>query len=174
MNKLSDEQIIRKAKAYGNSRPLDVWRVSDYPEVKSVIKHIFSEMEAEGLTNKRYEKKLKDHIRCIVLDLFVAHMTDGNMYIAYSRNPNSYEQGSRYAALFFGYRNVIKVIDFLKTKGYVENVPGIYVRNESGKKSFQSRMRATGNSALIPNQKHQSKSLPKPPVNAYHLQYNSF
>lgn len=143
MNKLSDEEKIRKAKAYRNSRPLDVWRVSNYPEVKSVIKHIFSEMEAEGLTNNRYEKKLKDHIRCIILDLFVAYMTDEEMYIAYSRDANNYQQGSRYAALFLGYRNVTKVVDFLIDKGYVENVPGRYVRDGSGGRSFQSRMRAT-------------------------------
>jgi len=143
MNKLSDEERIRKAKAYGNSRPLDVWRVSDYPEVKSLIKHIFSEMEAEGLTNTRYEKKLKNHIRCIILDLFVAYMAAEEMYIAYSRNPNNYKQGSRYAALFLGYRNVIKVVDFLIAKGYVENVRGVNVRDGSGRRSYQSRMRGT-------------------------------
>jgi hypothetical protein len=37
-----------------------------------------------------------------------------------------------------------------------------------------SRLLIFGNSDLIPNQKHQPTSLPKPPVNGYHLQYNSF
>ena len=70
-------------------------------------------------------------------------MADDEMYIAYSRNANNYKQGSRYAALFLGYRNVIKVIDFLIDKGYVENVPGRYIRDGSGGRSFQSRLRAT-------------------------------
>ena len=72
MAELTQDQRVKMALARNNSRPLDVWRISEYPQAKAAITDVFSEMKAEGLTNKRYAKKLRDHIRAIVLDLFVA------------------------------------------------------------------------------------------------------
>jgi len=78
-----EDKEVNWAKAYRNSKPLYAWRVSDYPEVKAVIKHIFLEMTSEGLISKRYADKYSDPIRIIVLDLFVAHQSDPKMFIAY-------------------------------------------------------------------------------------------
>jgi len=156
MSKLSDKERIRKkAEEYGNSRPLDVWKVSDHPEVKAAIHHIFSEMESAGETHRVNEKRLKDHIRVIVLDLFVAHKTDPEMYISYSRNANAYEQGTRYNSLFLGYRNVIRTTNFLIEERYVDHVTGRYVRDGSGRRSYQSRMRATNNLISLVQDQHE-------------------
>jgi len=145
---------IQKAKDLNNSRQLDIHKISDYPEVKSVVGHIFSGMETQGLTNKRYADTLKDHIRTIVLDLYAAYRSDPTMYISYSRNKNDYKKGSRYKALFWGYTNTIKVIDFLKDNGYIENHKGMYDRNNPVK-SRQSRMKATGKFVQVVEKKNQ-------------------
>ena len=42
-----------KAEALNNSRPLDVWRVSEYPEAQSPIDHIYREIVDEGLVKNR-------------------------------------------------------------------------------------------------------------------------
>ena len=55
--KLTQKQIVKKAEELNNSRPLNVWRVSKYPEVKSVINHLFTEMKAQGIVSKRYAGK---------------------------------------------------------------------------------------------------------------------
>lgn len=41
-----------KAEALNNSRPLDVWRVSAYPEAQSAIDPIYREIVDEGLVKK--------------------------------------------------------------------------------------------------------------------------
>jgi hypothetical protein len=136
---VTTEEQIRKAEQLNNSRPLDVWRISQYPEVKSVVHHIFSEMEAAGIVRKRYAEKLRRHVQAIVLDLFVAHRTDPVMYISYSRNKNDFKAGSRYRAVFFGYSHTLETVDFLKANGYIEHVAGYHGKT----RSRQSRMRAT-------------------------------
>lgn len=138
----SREEKRKKAEALNNSRPWNAWHVADHPEVTSALGQIFSEMEAAGLTNRRYEKKLKNHIRIIVLDLFVAHESDPTMYVSYSRNANKYGKKSRYSAWYLTYKNTIKVIDFLIDHGYVEGVGGIHDRINP-ERSRQSRMKAT-------------------------------
>lgn len=140
VRKIVKEAIIKKAEALNNSRPLDVWKISEYPEVKKALKQIFEEMQAEGLVNERYKKSLKKHIQTIALDLYVAHITDPTLYVAYSRSSSSYDQNSRYNSLFLGYRNVIKTTDFLIKNKYIENTMGYNGEN----KSRLSRMRATG------------------------------
>jgi hypothetical protein len=58
------------------------------------------------------------------------------MYIGYSRNKNSYTGGSRYKALFIS-PIVIKVIDYLLVKKYIEGPKGKNIGTPR-----QARMRA--------------------------------
>ena len=84
-----------KAEALNNSRPLDVWRVSDHPEARSAINHIYQEIADAGLVSKRYADKWRDTVSAVVLDLYVSHISDPTMYIGYSRNNNNYNQETR-------------------------------------------------------------------------------
>jgi hypothetical protein len=142
-SKLTADEKAQKAEQLDNCRPIDIWRMSDYPEVKSALRPIFEEMKDKGLSDKKHEKKLKDHIRSVVLDLYVAHTSDPTKYVSYSRNKNDYNQGSRYSAIYIGYRNLIKVIDFLLDNSYAEGVKG-YRDPQSPTRSKQSRVRAAG------------------------------
>ena len=119
-SKLSKAQQIDKAKEYDNSRPIDVWRVSDYPEVKSATGHLHAEMKARGKIKPQFSNDYRDHMRAVVLDLFVLNQSDPTRYIGYSRRSDVYSGGSRYKALFFSYRMTINVIDFLVEHGYAE------------------------------------------------------
>ena len=150
---LSKKEKLRRAEEYDNSRPIDVWRISDYPEVKSALNQIFNEMQEAGLVIKEHEKKLKDHIRAIVLDLYVANQTDPTMYIRYSRRPKAFNQGSRYSALFFGYWNTLRVVDFLQSSGYAEGPTG-YKNVDNPAKSKLSRMRATQKLISLVKEEH--------------------
>jgi hypothetical protein len=139
--KLTDQQKLQKAEELSNSRPLDVWRVSEHPEVKEVITALFGEMEQQGLVSKRYSDKLRSNLTMIVLDLYVAFLTDPKLYISFSRNRNDYGKGSRNKAIFMSYEHVIKSVDFLISYQYVENIPG-FRDPQNSYRSKLSRMRA--------------------------------
>ena len=81
-------------------------------------------MEEQGLVSKRYGDQLRSNLTTIVLDLYVAYLSDPKLYISYSRNRNDYGKGSRNKAIFLSYVHVIKSIDFLISNQYVENIPG--------------------------------------------------
>jgi hypothetical protein len=140
--KLTDEELQQKAEELGHARPLYAWRVSDYPEVKDVIDVLFAEMDQLGLVSKRYSDKLRSNLKTIVLDLYVANLTDPKLYVTYSRNRNDYGKGSRNKAIFLSYTHVIQSIDFLISNQYVENIPG-FRDSQNPYRSKLSRMRAT-------------------------------
>ena len=140
--KLTDQQKLQKAEELSKSRPLDVWRVSDHPEVKEVIATLFAEMEHQGLVSKRYSDQLQSNLTAIVLDLYVSYLSDPKLYISYSRNSNDYGKGSRNKAIFLSYVHLIKSIDFLISNQYVENIPG-FRDSQNPYRSKLSRMKAT-------------------------------
>lgn len=140
--KASPEEILQKAEELNNSRPLDVWRVSEHPEVKEVISILFQEMNSQKLVNKRYADRLRRNLIAVVLDLYVAYLSEPKLYIGYSRDRNNYGKGSRYKALFLSYEHLIKSVDFLIDNQYAENVPG-YRHPDAPFKSRSSRLRAT-------------------------------
>jgi hypothetical protein len=139
---LTDPQKLQKAEELSNSRPLDVWRVSEHPETKDVIATLFAEMEEQGLVSKRYSDQLRSNLTAIVLDLYVASLSDPKLYVAYSRNSNDYGQGSRNKAIFLSYVHVIKSIDFLISNQYAEAIPG-FRDPQNPYRSKLSRMKAT-------------------------------
>ena len=51
------------------SRPLDVHRISEYPEVQRMITYLFDEMKASGLIGKSPRQKILKHLKVVVLDL---------------------------------------------------------------------------------------------------------
>lgn len=144
------DKIRQKAEALDNSRPLYMWRLSDFPQAKAAVDHVFNEVLSAGLVKKRFQSKWRDLTRAIVLDLFVAYKIDPGMYIGYSRNPNMYKINSRYGAWFLSGTILVKLIDFLHRKGYIEHHAGF--RSES--KSRRSRMRATEKLISVFEQQH--------------------
>ena len=123
------------------SRPLDVNRISEYPEVQRMITYLFDEMKSSDQIGKSPRKKILKHLKVVVLDLYVAYLSDPLIYLGYSRSPRGYSKGTRLDQLYLGYRPMIRVVDGLESLGYLENHIGFY---DQGKQSgYQSRMRAT-------------------------------
>ena len=58
------------------SRPIDVHRISEYPEVQRMITYLFDEMHSSGLIGKSPRKKILKHLKVVVLDLYVAYLHD--------------------------------------------------------------------------------------------------
>ncbi len=148
---VDQEAIQQKAEELDNSRPLYMWRLSDHPEAKAAIDHVFYEINDAGMVSKRYKDKWRGVVRAIVLDLFVANKTDPTMYIAYSRNENDYKVESRYGSYFLSGQIVIQFVDYLKDNDYIEHHLGF---NADGRGRL-SRMRATDNLINILVEEHE-------------------
>lgn len=142
--KMSSLSGIEEPTAYQNSRPLDVHRWSDYPEVNEAVKQILEEFKATGAggTSPRSSwDKLKKHLKVLVIDLYHNHLNNPDGYIGYSRNRNSYTVAGRYDKLHINYRPLMHGIDGLAELGYVEGQRGFHDRRSGI--GYQSRMRAT-------------------------------
>ena len=88
---------------YEHSRPLDVHRWSDHPEVNAFVDRIYKEHIHQSGTNTQIKKK---HLKVVLLDLYVAWSDDPNLNIAVHMSMNAYSDGtvsgkgkSRYNAL---------------------------------------------------------------------------
>ena len=74
------------------SRPLDVHRISEYPEVQRMITYLFDEMKSSGLIGKSPKDKILKHLKVVVLDLYIAYLSDPLTYLGYSRDRNKYSK----------------------------------------------------------------------------------
>lgn len=128
----------RTRSEYDNSRPFDVHKWSDYPEVDKAVDHIYGEIVALGNIQRQNQPKTKKYIKVLTLDLYVAHVADSTQYIGYPRNHNELKN-NRYNALFIKTDLLAKIIDWFIALGYVTNKLGHYF--VASKR--QSRVRAT-------------------------------
>lgn len=87
-----------------NSRPLDVHRWSDYPEVGQFFDAIHKR-HFKSVTGKRHVQALK----VLILDLYVCWAEDSRQYLAIPMSPKSYGAGSRFRSIFIDY----KIIDLV-------------------------------------------------------------
>jgi len=127
------------------SRPIDVHRISEYPEVQNVISYLLSLLKEEGLIKNSPVKGILKHLKVVVLDLYVAYMRDPLVYVAYPRGSDAYGPGTRLRKLHLGLDSMKKVVDGLSSLGYLDDHGGFHDRTTGV--GYLSRMRAT--SSLI-------------------------
>lgn len=87
-----------------HSRPLDVHRWSDHPEVRAICDHLwasapFQEYHEDGRTGPKPKRRVKDQLRVLLLDLYVAWKTDTTLSIGVSMGVSEWKTSSRYNAL---------------------------------------------------------------------------
>ena len=123
------------------SRPLDVHRISEYPQVRKIITYLFDEMKSSGLIGKSPKDQFLKHLKVVVLDLYVAYLGDPLVYLGYPRGKDQYSKESRLGQLFLRYRPMMRVVDGLIALGYLEDHKGF--QDRASGRGFLSRMRAT-------------------------------
>lgn len=97
------------------SRPIDVHRWSDHPEVAVIVEGIWNEHFQDMAAKRpgpRPRTPFKDQLKVILLDCYVAWMEDPELSIGVSMDVHAYHTGSRYNALHIS-KHVIKVISRL-------------------------------------------------------------
>ena len=114
---------VARAEELGHSRRLDVHRWSDHQEVNSFVAEIFDQISSAG--NPRIRR---EHVKVVLLDLYVAWCDDPTLKISFSRSPNEYRAGSIYNELKIS-RTTIDVVDELRSSDFVEFAVGFNDRN---------------------------------------------
>jgi len=128
------------------SRALDVHRWSDYPELNQCLAVLATEIEGiEGRQRRRNDesqKRFKDAIRSIVLDLYVAWNAGPTSVVGVALGKDKFRRDSRYRALFLTYDTFIAAFDGLVGLGYVSRVNKGY-NYGPGAQARVTRVRAT-------------------------------
>ena len=76
------------------SRPIDVHRISEYPEVQRVISFLLTKLKDSSLLGKSPGKKILKHLKAVVLDLYIGYLSDSYLYIGYPRAKSQYSKES--------------------------------------------------------------------------------
>ena len=117
------------------SRPLDVHKWSDYPEVNSFVNQVWedflaTEFPAQTGRGKRPKGPKKQQFKVLLLDLYVAWREDPDLLIGVSLRKGAYKAGSRYNSLYIS-EAIIDVILYLTEVG----LTGLHKGTESAKRS---------------------------------------
>lgn len=111
------------------SRPLDVHRWSDHPEVNGVVGEVwdeFFEVKKEGKRpGPKPKARPKDMLKVVLLDLYVAWKADPELSIGVNLNLKKWVTGSRYNALHLS-RAVPAIIHRLAEVGLIDLSVGSY------------------------------------------------
>jgi hypothetical protein len=125
-----------------HSRPLDVHRWSNHPEIKVLTEQLYVECGINTLDkagNRKPKKTGKDMLRVLLLDLYVAWLNDPSLALGFSKNNNSYSTDSRMDRIHIG-NNIVKVEEKLVSAGYVEELDGYHDNTGKGQ-SYTTRIR---------------------------------
>ena len=100
-----------------HSRPLDVHKWSDYPEVNTWVNKLWddylgSEYPETTTAGKRPKASTKKQFKVLLLDLYVAWLEDPELLIGVSLTGSPYKPKSRYNALHISYV-IVGIIHYL-------------------------------------------------------------
>jgi len=130
-----------------HSKPLDVHVWSDHPEINRVVDQVYDglsddgRLQISGKSNNAGKASGKVLLKVLLVDLYVAWKTDPILCIGVARGHEAYKVNSRYNALHISSR-IKHIIDALRVNGVIDYKGGSYNREDSGRGSHTSRIRA--------------------------------
>lgn len=120
---------MTQQKDIDHSRPLDVHRHSEYPEVNEWVDVFWDQhvacyfQDKPGKRGPKPKSKPKPMFKVLFLDLYVAWLEDPDQCLGFARGQNFYNVGSRYNKLSIS-KEIIKVADALLEQGFIDQKLG--------------------------------------------------
>jgi hypothetical protein len=111
------------------SRTFDVHKWSEHKEVKECIDSLCKELMKLSAFKTSKENLIKKHLKVLIVDLWCVWNQDPKLYLGISRRLEDYKSDKRYGKLKLGYKPMIKVLDGLAKKKYIEQHIGWLDRN---------------------------------------------
>jgi hypothetical protein len=101
-----------------NSRPFDVHRWSEYPEIKALTKEILHEL-FKSFPNKDTKNKRERALRVLLIDFWCSVVEDPFQFIGINLSSNAYQAGTRYNKLHLKYGPMKHCVHGLVKAGYL-------------------------------------------------------
>lgn len=112
-----------------HSRPIDVHRVSDHPEVRTLVNHLwekhFKQYAQKSSRGPKPKTRHKDQLRVLLLDLYVAWKEDPTLSIGVHLSNTEWKTNSRYNALHLS-KIIVEYVHHLAELGLLELSKGSY------------------------------------------------
>lgn len=111
-----------------HSRPIDVHRWSDHPEVNDIVDAVWREHLHDFRANQSGPKpktRFKDQLKVLILDLYVAWATDPDLSIGVPMSVGAWNTSSRYNALHIS-KVIIPIVHKLDEVGLIDLARGSY------------------------------------------------
>ena len=109
-----------------HSRPIDVHRWSDHPEVAQLVDRIWDEhLPSDRTSGPKPKTAFRHQLRVLILDLYVAWLSDPQLCIGVSMSSNYWDINSRYNAIHIS-RRIIPIIRGLVDVGLLDIAKGSY------------------------------------------------
>lgn len=121
---------------------LEVLLVSQAPGISTLANRILETIR-DNITVRSSDKRLKDTLKCILINLYHKYLL--GVPIRYSRDRNFYSSGSRYSQIFFNYDRIINLVDALLAHGFINHKEAV-MHYHYGK---QSRMWASAKLTML-------------------------
>ena len=137
-NPISNDQIDPN-----HSKPLDVHKWSDHPEINKLVDELWLQVVEPALggkSNNKGKSNPKRQLKVLLIDLYVAWLDDPTLCIGVNRNSNAYKVDTRYNAIHIS-RKIVSLIDVLVEANHLDYLHGSHDRTHNGKFSRTSRVR---------------------------------
>jgi len=137
-NPISNDQIDPN-----HSKPLDVHKWSDHPEINKLVDELWLQVVEPALggkSNNKGKSNPKRQLKVLLIDLYVAWLDDPTLCTGVNRNSNAYKVDTRYNAIHIS-RKIVSLIDVLVEANYLDYLHGSHDRAYNGKFSRTSRVR---------------------------------
>ena len=113
------------------SRAFDIHKWSEHKEVKECVDSISKELMRLKSFKTSRENLIKKHLKVLIVDLWSAWNQDPKLYIGISRRYSDYIKNKRYGKIGLSYKPMIKVLDGLEKKKYINHYIGWLDRGRS-------------------------------------------
>ncbi|MFT7594250.1 MAG: hypothetical protein ACI8R4_001569, partial [Paracoccaceae bacterium] len=127
-----------------HSRPIDVHRWSDHPEVVQFVDRVWDgylPKEVVKGPGPKPKMAFRKQLRVLILDLYVAWLEDPELSIGVSMSANTWKTNSRYNALHLS-KKLVPIIQSLHKAGLIDLAKGSYTAPGS-KGNRNTRIRAS-------------------------------
>jgi len=111
-----------------HSRPIDVHRWSDHPEVNDIVDALWREHFADfqlKTSGPKPKARIRDQLKVLVLDLYVAWASDPKLSIGVPMSVGAWNTSSRYNALHIS-KMIIPIVHRLHEAGLIDFALGSY------------------------------------------------
>ncbi len=109
-----------------HSRPIDVHRWSDHPEVAQLCDRIWDEyLPTDQTSGPKPRTAFRHQLRVLILDLYVAWLEDPELCIGVSMSSNYWDTSSRYNAIHIS-RKIVPIIRALAAADLLDLARGSY------------------------------------------------